>query len=294
MVSLKYDFCFKQVMLNEVVRKHFISDVLGIPVERIRSAHLSNTFLWKRYARQKQGILDIRIDLDDGTRINIELQVRMMMRWDKRSLFYLAKMYTESLLAGEQYQKLKKCISINILDFSLEDTPSYHRMYRLRDENGGEFSDLFEVHVIELGKGTAGDNPLDEWIWLFNAKTEEELDMIRTKTRNPGIIEAIREIKAMGLRRTLYVLYEAHMKEVRDRYAMDEYVRQQGMAEGIVEGIAAGKANDILLLLSLKGDVSQELKHKIHTQKDLDTLNVWLTAAAQAESLEDFIKKAEI
>ncbi|MCM1216644.1 MAG: Rpn family recombination-promoting nuclease/putative transposase [Lachnospiraceae bacterium] len=172
MVSLKYDFCFKQIMLNEMVRKHFISDVLGIPVEKIHSAHLSNTFLWKRYARQKQGILDIRIDLDDGTRINIELQVRMMMRWDKRSLFYLAKMYTEPLLAGEQYHKLKKCISINILDFSLEDTPSYHRMYRLRDENGGEFSDLFEVHVIELGKDAVGDSPLDEWVWLFNAKTE--------------------------------------------------------------------------------------------------------------------------
>ena len=30
--SLKYDFCIKEIMENEIVRKHFISDVLGIPL----------------------------------------------------------------------------------------------------------------------------------------------------------------------------------------------------------------------------------------------------------------------
>ncbi|MCI8462837.1 MAG: hypothetical protein HFG25_07865, partial [Lachnospiraceae bacterium] len=54
-VSLKYDFSFKHLMLNEKVRKYFISDVLGIPVEEIRSVRLSNPFLWKRYRKQKQG-----------------------------------------------------------------------------------------------------------------------------------------------------------------------------------------------------------------------------------------------
>lgn len=34
-VLLKYDFCIKEVMENEIVRKHFISDGLGIPLEDI-------------------------------------------------------------------------------------------------------------------------------------------------------------------------------------------------------------------------------------------------------------------
>ncbi|MCM1193830.1 MAG: Rpn family recombination-promoting nuclease/putative transposase, partial [Acetatifactor muris] len=192
-VSLRYDFSFKQLMLNEEVRRYFISDVLGIPAGEIRSVRLANPFLWKRYARQKQGILDVRVELNDDSRVNIELQIRMVAHWDKRSLFYLAKMFTEDLLAGERYHKLKKCICINILDFNLNESPEYHRKYKLRDEKGEEFSDMFEIHVIELRKQISGDRPLDDWIRLFNAETEAELDMI--KTENPGILEAVKEVK---------------------------------------------------------------------------------------------------
>ena len=46
-VSLKFDFSFKHLFLNEEVRRHFISDVLGIPLEGIREVRLTNTFLWK-------------------------------------------------------------------------------------------------------------------------------------------------------------------------------------------------------------------------------------------------------
>ena len=56
-VSLKYDDSFKQLFLNEEIRRYFISDALGIPVEEIRSVHLANTFLWKQFRWQKQGIL---------------------------------------------------------------------------------------------------------------------------------------------------------------------------------------------------------------------------------------------
>lgn len=57
-VSLKHDFSFKHVFLNEEIRRYFISDALGIPAEEIRSVRLANTFLWKQFRRQKQGILE--------------------------------------------------------------------------------------------------------------------------------------------------------------------------------------------------------------------------------------------
>ena len=37
-VPLKYDFCIKEIMENEIVRTHFISDVLDIP--KIGRAHV--------------------------------------------------------------------------------------------------------------------------------------------------------------------------------------------------------------------------------------------------------------
>lgn len=34
-ISLKYDLSFKHLMLNEEVRKYFVSDVLGIPAKKM-------------------------------------------------------------------------------------------------------------------------------------------------------------------------------------------------------------------------------------------------------------------
>lgn len=148
-ISLKYDFSFKYLFLNETVRRHFISDALGIPLEEIRSARLANTFLWKRYRMQKQGILDV---------------------------------------------------------------------------------------VVELNKPLKGTGPMDEWILLFNATTEEELDMLGAKTKNVGILEAIKEVREMSLRRSLRLLHEARLKEIRDRNAREDYVRSEGWNEGRNEG----------------------------------------------------------
>lgn len=115
LIPLKYDFCIKEIMDNETVRKHFISDVLEIPLEDIKSVRVVNPFLWRRYKRQKQGILDIQLELNDNTKINIEIQLKQMLNWKKRTVFYLAKMLTADLRRGENYEKAKKCVAITIL-----------------------------------------------------------------------------------------------------------------------------------------------------------------------------------
>ncbi len=239
-VSLKYDFAFKHLMRNEEVRRQFVGDVLGIPLEQIRSVRLGNPFLWKMFFWQKQGILDILLLLNDDRKVNVELQVRILRHWDRRTLFYLSKMFTEDLLVGQDYTKLKKCVSISILDFNLDDSPKYHRRYRLLDEDGNVFSDLFEVHVIELRKKLGNGGQVDDWIRLLNAETEEDLEMI--KTSNPGILEAIRELRAMGLVRNMRALYEARQKQIRDQLARDDYVRDEGIAIGEAIGEARGEA----------------------------------------------------
>ena len=231
-MSLHFDFSFKHIFQNEEVRKYFLSDVLGIPVENIRSARLVNTFLWRQYRRQKQGILDVLLELDDGSRVNVELQIKALTYWDKRSVFYLSKLFTENLLAGQDYRKLKRCVCVSILGFNLDDTPSYHRIYRLRDEAGEEFTDLLEIQVIELKKALNGKDRMDDWIQLFNAETEEDLKMLETKTKNPGILEAIKEVRVMGLGRVLKALYDDHLKQIRDQNARDDYVREEGIGKG--------------------------------------------------------------
>lgn len=42
-ISPKWDYCMKELFRNPVIRKYFISVVLNIPVEMIRSTRLLNT-----------------------------------------------------------------------------------------------------------------------------------------------------------------------------------------------------------------------------------------------------------
>ena len=60
------------------------------------------------------------------------------------------------------------------------------------------------------------------------------------RTRNPGILEAIRELKRMSMSNPVRLWNEAHLKEVRDRRAREAYVRDEGKAEGRREGKAEG------------------------------------------------------
>ena len=235
-ISLKYDFSFKYLFRNEEVRRYFLSDVLGILPEEIRSVRLANSYLWKQYRKQKQGILDVVMELNDDSKVNIELQIEMMSYWDRRSLFYWSKMFTEELLAGQKYWKLKRCICISILGFNLDGRPEYHKVYRLRDGSGQEFSDMMEIHVIELNKKLNGSSGVDDWIRLLNTCTEEELDMLEAETKSPGILEAIKEVRVMSLRKTFRMMHEAKLKEIRDRDAREDYVRNEGRAQGLAEG----------------------------------------------------------
>lgn len=196
LVSLKSDYAFKELFSHENIRKQFLSDMLDIPFENIQSVALVNTNLWVRYKKHKQGILDVLMQLGDGAKINVEMQVRRLMHWKKRQFFYLAKMYTEDLKAGEDYGKLRKCVSIAILDFDLTGDEGCHSVYRMRNRDGREFSDVWEIHIVELGKELQGSGAAEDWIRLFNAQREEDLEMIRVK--NVGMMEAIEALREMA------------------------------------------------------------------------------------------------
>lgn len=284
-VSLKYDYAFREVFAHESIRRQFISDVTGIPLEAIKTVHLTTPYLWKRYQKQKQGILDIAVVLNDDTRVDIELQIRPQKYWIKRNLFYLAKMYTEDLRVGQRYECLRKCITISILDFSLIPGEEYHSVYTLRDRNGKEFTDLFELHIIELNKKVKTKDAVGEWIQMINAESLEELEMIKTK--NAGILEVMEVMKTMSLGKRLRMTYEAHLKAVRDRWAEDEYVRDLGRVEGKMEG----KAEALLMLLSDKGPVPEELSEIILREKSMDKLDDWVKMAARVNSIDEFREK---
>lgn len=201
------------------------------------------------------------------------------------------------------HEKVRKQFLSDTLGIPPEDIKSvreeYHAVYRLRDSEGRDLTDLWELHIIELTKALKG-TPLDDWIRLFNAESEEELDMITTK--NEGITEAINVLKSMSLRRPFKAFFDDYMKAKRDRWDEDEYIRDEGRSEGIAIGEergitigeARGRSTDILTLLEQKGTVPADLRERILSQKDEAVLKQWLLAAASAGDIENFREKTGI
>ena len=283
-------------MRNEAVRRGFISDVLNIPLKEIKTVRLENPFLSRRSKAEKQCILDVRIQLNDDSRINVELQIRRLAYWDKRSLFYLAKMYTDDLFIGQRYDRLKKCIIISILDFAGDAHPGYHKVYHLRDQEGRLYSDQFEVHIIELNKELNGDI-LDDWIRFFQVKSMEDLNKLHSG--NAGVMEAVEEVKRMNLIRSIKLWYEARQMYQRDQWAIEDAIKEDSWNEGHAKGHAAGHAagdlfrskQDIMDLLEELGNVPEDIRGSIDSTGDTETLRKWHRYAAHARSFDDFREK---
>ena len=80
-----------------------------------------------------------------------------------------------------------------------------------------------------------------------------------------------------------------HVKESRE---MEErfMLFQEMLRDERVEGKAEGKAEAVIELLEEFGPVSDEVREKIMTEKNLETLKKWHKLAAKAESMDEFLK----
>ena len=82
-----------------------------------------------------------------------------------------------------------------------------------------------------------------------------------------------------------------HMVTVikRDREVGLEYMKIFEQEQRIRDRARAeGRAEDILEILSDKGEVSDDLREKIMIQRDMECLSKWLKAAVRSETVEEF------
>ncbi len=61
--------------------------------------------------------------------------------------------------------------------------------------------------------------------------------MLKSKTRNHGIMEAIKELREVSLTDRIRLEHEMRLKFKRDRQAEDEFVFEQGRKAGISQGM---------------------------------------------------------
>ena len=66
---------------------------------------------------------------------------------------------------------------------------------------------------------------------------------------------------------------------------------QEMLREEYDEGKAEGKAEAVLNLLEELGQISDDLRVRIISEKDLDVLKRWIKQAVKSESIDEFIEK---
>ncbi len=249
----KIDFAFKEIMTDEKARTGFLSAVLGLSPGDIRKTELLNTNLRKVHEDDKLGILDVRICLNDSTEIDTEIQLSELKVWSSRCLFYISKMYAEQIEKGQDYDVLKKCVSISILDFELfRDGPEFHSSFHIREDTRHTlFTDKMEFHVIELPK--LPDRAKDEssgillWARFINSERKEDFDMLAEK--DPYIRSAYQRLKVISQDRDKRMEYEARERAIRDHNQFlkeaDARGEQRGIQIGEQRGIQIGEQRGI-------------------------------------------------
>ena len=232
----KIDFAFKEIMMDEQARIGFLSAILKLNPSDIRNTQILNTNLRKLHDNEKQGILDVRILMNDDTEIDIEIQLSILNVWADRALFYPAKMYTEQINSGEDYTIFKKCVSISILDFELfKDTPEFYSCFHIReDTRHAIYTDKMEFHVLELPKLPKelreDSNDIELWGKFISAERKEEFDVLAEK--NTYIDSAYQHLQLISQDKQKRMEYEAREKAVRDYNQGLLEAREAGKIEG--------------------------------------------------------------
>lgn len=111
--SLRFDIVFKKIFGVEENTDFLISLINSVVGEEYQVADITllNPYNAKNFREDKLSILDIKALGTNGKRFNIEIQINDEADYDKRALYYWAKLYTEQLKDFERINVLHPSIN---------------------------------------------------------------------------------------------------------------------------------------------------------------------------------------
>ena len=191
-INPRVDLAFKKIFGTEGNKDLLISLINSIVGEedQVVDVTLLNPYNQKNFKNDKLSILDIKAEGSTGKKFNIEIQITDEADYDKRALYYWARLYADQLKESEDYSTLEKVIGIHILNFtSIPKAEKYHNVFRITEkETGLEYFNELELHTIELKKFT---DKLGKEFEDIGSKIQNSLDLWSAfLTRNDLISEA--------------------------------------------------------------------------------------------------------
>jgi predicted transposase/invertase (TIGR01784 family) len=256
-ISPRVDLAFKKIFgveENKDLLISLINSIVGTE-DQVSDITLLNPYNPKNFKQDKLSILDVKATNQDGKRFNIEIQISDEADYDKRALYYWAKLYTEQLKVAQDYSALSKAIGIHILNFtSIPKAKNYHNVFHITEkENGFNYFKDLELHTIELNKFTCDSseelqdivaktrNALDMWLTFLTRHDLLKADKLPKELDNDKLKKALKVLDVLNFSEEERELYEDHLKwlriEANTLKKTAEKAKEEGIAEGIEKGI---------------------------------------------------------
>ena len=275
-LTIKDNFMFGAVMMDEGNCKGLLERVLQIPIDRVEISKEKSIVYHPEYKGVR---LDVYVKDEKQTRYNVEMQVEKKPALGKRSRYYQSQMDMEMLLSGEDYAELPNTYVIFICDFDPFGEGKYRYTLRMKCEESAEVKFVDGRTIVFLN--THGKNESEvpkELVTLLNYIREDVEGSEREfhDSYVERLQKFIREVKAD--------------REMEERFMIFEEMLKDERAEGRVEGCK----ETLLLYLQNLGTVSETICDKIQSQQELEVLKQWTKMAFQAKTVEEFEEKISL
>ena len=254
---IRFDWAMKRLLRNKAnfsVLEGFLTTLLGekIVIQKLLESESNQEDEFDKYNR-----VDILAEDSKGELFLIEIQNNSEYAYFQRMLFGTSKLVTEYIERGDNYAKVRKVYSINIVYFSLGHGKDY--VYHGKTEfRGIHTNDLLELtpfqkqtfkadtvsqlypeyYILKVnGFNQVAKSPLEEWIYYLN--TGE----IPSNATAPGLDEARQKLKLAMMTRNELAAYYRHLDNIvilRNNIITE---REEGRAEGRAEGREEGAMN---------------------------------------------------
>ncbi len=227
-INPRIDIAFKKIFgveENKDLLISLINSIVGAE-DQVVEVTLLNPYNLQSFKTDKLSILDVKAKGDTGKKYNIEIQITDEADYNKRALYYWAKLYTEQLQVSEDYSKLSKAIGIHILNFtSIPEVDNYHNVFHIVEKKTGleYFRDL-ELHTIELKKFTNNSraeisdiiakvkSSLDIWVAFLTRQDLINREHIPVELDNPELKKALHVLDVMNFGELELQAYEERQK----------------------------------------------------------------------------------
>ena len=207
---------------------------------------ITDSSIYPSLVKNKQIVLDLKLKLQSGEKVNVEMQSVSKKGFLQRVLFYWARLYTEELKKTEGYHKLCPTYSLIFTNFNvLKEAKDFLTSFSVRSDQVPYFilNNHLKIIIVELSKFRKGElgelfDLRDLWCYILKGSgkiSERECELLSGK--GAEMKEAMDHLKDLSQDEELRREEEAREKFIRDRRAEIDF----GFDEGFHKGISLGR-----------------------------------------------------